>query len=119
MTTQSATQRTPAEIAYASELQQLKQWDPMTPPPGWQLSPQAVEKFILGCSKLGIERKFVTDPGIVTRIVVALCTHRGSLLVGEPGTAKSWLSELLTAAISGDSSLIIQGGAVSSIHQLL
>ncbi|MCC5826870.1 AAA family ATPase [Alkalimonas sp.] len=119
MTKTQATQRIPAEIEYAEELHQLKHWDPVTPPPGWQLSPQAVEKFILGCSELGIERKFVADPGIVTRIVVALCTHRGSLLVGEPGTAKSWLSELLTAAISGDSSLIIQGGAVSSVSQLL
>ena len=58
-------------------------------------------------------------PGVVKRVVVALCTNRGALLVGEPGTAKSWLSELITAAVSGDSSLIIQGGAVNQISQLL
>ena len=33
------------------------------------------------------------------------------MLIGEPGTAKTWLSELLAAAISGDSTLTIQGSA--------
>ncbi|QOC24214.1 AAA family ATPase [Wenzhouxiangella sp. AB-CW3] len=83
------------------------------------MSPIAVEKFVLGDEEVGIVPKIVVDPGVVTRIVIALCTDRGCLLVGEPGTAKSWLSELLAAAISGDSSLTIQGGAVSQVDQLL
>ena len=33
------------------------------------------------------------------------------MLIGEPGTAKSYLSELLAAAISRDSTLTIQGSA--------
>ena len=33
------------------------------------------------------------------------------LLYGLPGTAKSWVSEHLAAAISGDSTLIVQGTA--------
>jgi MoxR-like ATPase len=40
-------------------------------------------------------------------------------MVGEPGTAKSWLSELLAAAVSGDSTLVIQGSAVTAVSQLL
>jgi len=43
--------------------------------------------------------------------VVTLAGERGLLLVGEPGTAKSMLSELLAAAIAGDSSLTVQGTA--------
>ena len=42
---------------------------------------------------------------------MALATNRGLMLIGEPGTAKSYLSELLAAAVSGDSTLTIQGSA--------
>ena len=56
---------------------------------------------------------------MVVRIIISLCTSRGCLLVGEPGTAKSWLSELLAAAISGNSTLTLQGGAISQVSQLL
>ncbi len=112
-------QRLPAERAYADELDKLVQWDSYPVPPGWAMSPIAVEKFVLGDEDNGISPKIVVEPGVVTRIVIALCTDRGCLLVGEPGTAKSWLSELLAAAISGDSSLTIQGGAVSQVDQLL
>lgn len=112
-------QRLPAERLHADEIDRLIETDRNPVPPGWAMSPIAVEKFVLGDAALGIERKFVAEPGIVTRVVIALCTDRGCLLVGEPGTAKSWLSELLAAAISGDSSLIIQGGAVSDTAQLL
>lgn len=116
---QAAFQRLPGEIAYGDELETLKKRDSDPVPPGWQMSPIAVEKFILGDDKLGISSKIVVKPGVITRIVIALCTDRGCLLVGEPGTAKSWLSELLAAAISGDSSLMVQGGAVSEVDQLL
>ncbi|RFF28018.1 hypothetical protein DZK25_04965 [Wenzhouxiangella sp. 15181] len=106
-------------MAFADELKRLAQWDKHPVPPGWKLSPLAVEKFVLGDDELKISRKIVIEPGVITRVVIALCTDRGCLLVGEPGTAKSWLSELLAAAISGDSSLTLQGGALSEVDQLL
>src|SRR6185369_5291033 len=64
-----------------------------------------------GDSKLNIAAKFVGSRAFVERCVVALATNRGLMLIGEPGTAKTWLSELLAAAISGDSTLTIQGSA--------
>lgn len=112
-------QRPPAEKAFAGELKRLADWDKHPVPPGWNLSPLAVEKFVLGDAQLEVSSKIVVDPGVVTRVVIALCTDRGCLLVGDPGTAKSWLSELLAAAISGDSSLTLQGGALSEVDQLL
>lgn len=114
-----AAQRDPAEVVYAAELSRLAKHDEGPVPPGWHLSPRAVETFVLGDEALGIERKFVADRAIVRRIVVSLCTSRGCLLVGEPGTAKSWLSELIAAAVSGSSTLTLQGGAVNQVGQLL
>ncbi|WXL27900.1 AAA family ATPase [Ectopseudomonas mendocina] len=114
-----AAQRQPAEILFYDELERLAALDLGPIPPGWRMSPIAVEKFILGDETLGIERKFVADRAMVTRIIISLCTNRGCLLVGEPGTAKSWLSELLVAAISGNSTLTLQGGAVTQVQQLL
>lgn len=112
-------QRDPAEVSYAGELGRLIAQDDGPIPPGWRMSPRSVERFVLGDDNLGIERKFVADPAIVRRIVVSLCTSRGCLLVGEPGTAKSWLSELIAAAVSGSSTLTLQGGAVNQVGQLL
>ncbi|AKV04766.1 hypothetical protein AKJ09_11429 [Labilithrix luteola] len=104
-------QRPPAEILYADELAKLKSTDTSPKPPGWELSPRAVRTFILGDEKLGIRKKFVGHPSLVDRAMVALATNRGLMLVGEPGTAKSLLSELLAAAISGQSTLTVQGSA--------
>jgi MoxR-like ATPase len=112
-------QRPPAEIYYRDELQRLKAWDPHPVPPGWNLSPIAVEKFVLGDESLDVQPKIVAESGVITRVVIGLLTDRGCLLVGEPGTAKSWLSELIAAAVSGDSSLAVQGGAVSKVSHLL
>jgi len=112
-------QRQPAEMYYSAELKRLKAWDPHPVPPGWNLSPIAVEKFVLGDDELEVQPKIVVAPGVITRIVIGLLTDRGCLLIGEPGTAKSWISELIAAAISGDSSLTVQGGAISHIDQLL
>src|SRR5690554_3462855 len=114
-----AAQREPAEVIFREELERIAAMDLGPIPPGWRMSPRAVEKFVLGDDSLGIECKFVADRAMVTRIIISLCTSRGCLLVGEPGTAKSWLSELLTAAISGDSTLALQGGAISQVSQLL
>ena len=58
-----------------------------------------------------IEPKFVGARALVERCVVTLAGERGLLLVGQPGTAKSMLGELLAAAISGSSALTIQGTA--------
>lgn len=112
-------QRIPAELLHADELHRLDEWDQHLRPPGWRLSPRAVEKFVLGDESLGIARKFVAEPGVVNRAVISLCTDLGVLLAGPPGTAKSWLSELLAAAVCGDSTLTVQGGSVESIGQLI
>ncbi|MBY0545886.1 MAG: AAA family ATPase [Candidatus Obscuribacterales bacterium] len=103
-------QRPPAEVLYKSELEKLEQQDKASPrPPGWRMSPQSVIKFVAGDVSSKIEPKFVGSRSFLERCVVALATNRGLMLIGEPGTAKSYLSELLAAAISGDSTLTIQG----------
>ncbi len=116
---QKPAQREPAEVVFRDELEMLATVGLGPVPPGWRMSPKAVEKFVLGDEALGIERKLVADRAMVIRIIISLCTNRGCLLVGEPGTAKSWLSELLTAAISGQSTLVLQGGAITRVGQLL
>lgn len=103
-------QRLPAERRFAEELALLAAEDSQPRPPGWQLSPQAVRRFILGDGGR-ISAKYVGEPGLVERCIVTLMGQRGLLLVGEPGTAKSMLSELLAAAISGDSTLTVQGSS--------
>ncbi len=115
----SHAQRLPAEIFYAEELARLRDADKHPRPPGWELSPRAVEAFVLGNEEQGISPKFVASPELVTRVIVSLATQRGAMLVGSPGTAKSWFSELICAAISNNSTLIIQGGAVETVQQLL
>ncbi len=112
-------QRLPAEIVFEEELARLQASDSARRPPGWLLSPLAVERFILGDEEHDIEPKFVAPREIVTRIVISLATQRGAMLVGEPGTAKSWLSELLAASICGDSTLVVQGGAIETVQQLI
>ncbi|MBD2858240.1 AAA family ATPase [Spongiibacter sp. KMU-158] len=118
-TTNKTIQRPSAEVLFQEELAKLKAQDKTAAPPGWQLSPLMVEKFVLGCPELNIERKLVAPQELVTRIIIAMATNQGVMLIGEPGTAKSWLSELLSTAISGDSSLTVQGGAISHYQQLL
>src|SRR5690348_16375820 len=107
-------QRPPAEILHADELAKLAAADKLPRPPGWQLSPRAVRTFILGDRAQGIRSKFVGHPSLVDRAMIALATNRGLMLIGEPGTAKSLLSELLAAAIIGRSTLTIQGSAATS-----
>lgn len=107
-------QRPPAEELYGEELAMLSAKDDAPRPPGWVLSPRAVRAFIMGDQAQGIRKKFVGHPSLVDRAMVALATNRGLLLVGEPGTAKSLLSELLAAAVCGQSTLTIQGSAGTS-----
>jgi MoxR-like ATPase len=105
-------QRPTAEALYADELARLATDDAAAPrPEGWRLTPRSVLAFVLGDPARGISPKFVGRRSLLERCIVALATSRGLMLIGESGTAKSYLSELLAAAISGDSTLIIQGSA--------
>lgn len=106
--------RPPAEHRFALELDALAAHDAASGaavPPGWRLSPRAVRAFIIGDTDRGVSRKFYGDDPLVDRAIVSLLGRQGLMLVGEPGTAKSMLSELLAAAISGTSNLTIQGSA--------
>ncbi len=118
MSAHKAIIRAPAELSYQAELQRLADADAGARPMGWRLSPRAVRRFIIGDSALGVTRKFYGDDPLVDRCIVTLMSHRGLLLIGEPGTAKSMLSELLAAAISGDSTCTIQGTSGSSEDQI-
>lgn len=110
--------REPPEIRFAAELKSLAAGDKDSRPPGWKLSPRAVRTFIVGNEKTGITKKFHGDSAMIDRAIVSLMSNRGLLLVGEPGTAKSMLSELLSAAISGTSALTIQGTAGTTEDQI-
>lgn len=101
----------PAEQRFADELSRLAGADSEPRPKGWRLSPRAVRRFILGDPTIQVTQKFYGDDPLVDRCIISLMGHQGLMLVGEPGTAKSLLSELLAAAISGDSTLVIQGSA--------
>jgi len=112
----SAAQRLPAEDLYSEELNALRALDPHPRPAGWSMSPRAVRTFILGSDgkEVGgrpVERKIFGNQVLAERSIVTLAGQRGLLLAGEPGTAKSLLSELLAAAISGRSTLTAQGSA--------
>lgn len=115
----SGLQRPPAEILHAQQLETLRAQDGNTPrPPGWQLSLKAARAFILGDPALKIAPKIIAPVASIERMLVTLATGRGLMLVGEPGTAKSLLSELLAAAVSGTSTLTIQGGASVTEDQI-
>lgn len=117
-TNASNLQRPPAEILYAGQLQRLAAADRDPRPPGWSLSLKAARAFILGDDALEVTRKVVAPVAAIERMLVTLATGRGLMLVGEPGTAKSLLSELLATAVSGVSTLTIQGGASITEDQI-
>ncbi|MBE2998293.1 AAA family ATPase [Nocardiopsis sp. HNM0947] len=106
-----------AEQTHATELRLLAAADSRPRPPGWSLSPQAVVDYLLGTTLedgTEITPKYVGARRIVETAVATLATDRALLLIGVPGTAKTWLSEHLAAAVSGDSTLLVQGTAGTS-----
>lgn len=122
--------REPAEIKYRRELEALRQNETDQAPAAWLLAPRSVLTYIVGSKKplkakidgkdveVPITRKFFGDDSIVERSIVTLASERALLLVGDPGTGKSWLSEHLAAAISGTSLLTIQGTAGTTEEQI-
>lgn len=106
--------RFPAEQLYASELEALRNQDKKEEKPeGWLLSPKAVFTYIVGgiASGITITPKYIGYNRLVEIAIATLLTDRALLLMGEPGTAKSWLSENLAAAVCGDSGKVVQGTA--------
>ena len=106
-----------AEQLFAEELQELQKSDDGKRPHNWKLTPQAVVTYLMGGRlKNGFEitPKYIGNRRLMEIAVATLTTDRALLLYGLPGTAKSWVSEHLAAAISGDSTLIIQGTAGTS-----
>src|ERR1700755_1580809 len=99
-----------AEDQYADELALLAAADDRPRPPGWAPSPQAVVTYLLG-DGAKITPKYVGPRRLMEVAVSTLVTDRALLLLGVPGTAKTWVSEHLSAAISGDSKLLVQGTA--------
>jgi MoxR-like ATPase len=103
-----------AEDAYAGELAALAATDDRPRPPSWRLSPWAVVTYLLGgvlADGTPISPKYVGQRRLMEIAVATLATDRALLLLGIPGTAKTWVSEHLAAAISGDSTLLVQGTA--------
>ena len=92
-----------AEQAYAHELDFLKKHDDKPRPANWQLSPWAVLTYLMGGKIEGqdIEPKYFGNRRLMEIAVATLATDRALLLLGVPGTAKTWVSEHLSAAISG------------------
>jgi MoxR-like ATPase len=99
-----------AEQLYAAELAALAAADDRPRPPGWLLSPQAVVTYLIGDGD-DITPKYIGPRRLMEVAVATLATDRALLLLGVPGTAKTWVSEHLAAAISGDSTLLVQGTA--------
>jgi len=110
-----------AEEAYADELKALAAQDKGKKPPQWLLSPGAVVTYLYGGTlKDGtvISPKYFGSQRLIEVAVATLVTDRALLLVGIPGTAKTWVSEHLAAAISGRSTLLVQGTAGMSEESL-
>ncbi|HOJ20258.1 MAG TPA: AAA family ATPase [Armatimonadota bacterium] len=110
-----------AEQQYAEELEALAEADSRPRPPNWRLSPWAVVTYLLG-GKLengfAVTPKYIGNRRLIEIAVATLATDRALLLLGVPGTAKTWVSEHIAAAIAGDSTLLIQGTAGTSEEQI-
>jgi MoxR-like ATPase len=119
MKTETSTEiRLPAEQKYDAEIKALIASDKGPRPPGWAMTPRAVETYVMGSDKpvgkVPITAKYIGDRSLIQVAIATLASDRALMLAGEPGTAKSWLSEHLSAAISGTSALVVQGTAGTS-----
>lgn len=114
-------QRLNAEQRYAHELAALRADDDRPRPANWQLSPQRVVTYLMGGRASDgsvISPKYVGRRRLMETAVATLATDRALLLLGVPGTAKSWVSEHLAAAICNDSSRVVQGTAGTDENQV-
>lgn len=103
-----------AEQQYAEELHELAKVDKRARPPNWKLSPWAVATYILGGrleNGFTVAPKYIGSRRLVEIAIATLATDRALLLLGVPGTAKTWVSEHLAAAICNDSTALVQGTA--------
>lgn len=116
----SDVQRLPAEELFQREIDALIAAEREAVPTGWRMSPRSVLTYICGGEAKGVEitPKYIGHRRLVEIAISTLVTDRALLLIGEPGTAKSWLSEHLTAAINGDSTKVVQGTAGTTEEQI-
>mgnify|MGYP001031278901 CR=1 FL=1 len=117
----TAVLRQHAEVQFAEELDQLGKVDTRQRPGNWRLSPWAVVTYLVGGrldNGFEVSAKYIGSRRLMEIAVATLATDRALLLFGVPGTAKSWVSEHLAAAISGDSTLLVQGTAGTSEEQI-
>ncbi|MCI8865107.1 MAG: AAA family ATPase [Lachnospiraceae bacterium] len=113
-------QRLPAEQLFQKEIQALIENEKNPVPTGWQMSPRSVLTYICGgrAGDVEVTPKYIGNKRLVEIAISTLVTDRALLLIGEPGTAKSWLSEHLTAAVNGDSTRVVQGTAGTTEEQI-
>lgn len=113
-------QRLPAEQLFQNEIDALIEHEKNPIPTGWKMSPRSVRTYICGgkAGKTLITPKYIGNDRLVEIAISTLVTDRALLLIGEPGTAKSWLSEHLCAAINGDSTKVVQGTAGTTEEQI-
>src|SRR5688572_22792115 len=103
-----------AEQQFEAEIEYLRRKDKHTRPPQWELSPRAVLQYLVGGTLDGgfeITPKYFGEKRLLEIAISTLVTDRALLLLGVPGTGKTWLSEHLAAAIARDSTLLVQGTA--------
>lgn len=112
--------RLSAEKLYEKEINALIKAEKDKIPTGWQMSPKSVLTYITGgkAGNVEITPKYIGNRRLVEIAIATLVTDRALLLIGEPGTAKSWLSENLCAAICGDSGKVVQGTAGTTEEQI-
>lgn len=118
--TTSAKLREHAEHQFRDELEALARADDKPRPPNWKLSPWAVSTYLLGGKVQGVDisPKYIGSKRLIEIAVATLATDRALLLLGVPGTAKTWVAEHLAAAISGNSTLLVQGTAGTAEEQM-